>query len=150
MHPYDGRVVSNFICQAINGKDITLFGDGSQTRSFQYISDLIIGMDRMMNQDEETGPVNLGNPGEFTIKELAEIIIQKTKSKSKLVYAQLPTDDPTKRKPDITKAKTLLDWEPVVPLSDGLDKTIEYFKNLDFSKIRLPREYCNDYVLTQK
>lgn len=150
MHPYDGRVVSNFICQAINGKDITLFGDGSQTRSFQYISDLIIGMDRMMNQDEETGPVNLGNPGEFTIKELAEIIIQKTKSKSKLVYAQLPTDDPTKRKPDITKAKALLEWEPVVPLSDGLDKTIEYFKNLDFSKIRLPREYCNDYVLTQK
>ena len=131
MHPNDGRVVSNFIVQALNNQDITLFGDGNQTRSFCYVDDLIEGMIRLMNTgDDVTGPVNVGNPGEFTIRELAEKVIQLTGSKSKLVFKPLPQDDPRQRKPDITLAKQLLNWEPKVPLEEGLKKTIEYFEKL--------------------
>ncbi len=131
MHPNDGRVVSNFIVQALNNQDITLFGDGNQTRSFCYVDDLIEGMVRLMNTgDDVTGPVNVGNPGEFTIRELAEKVIKLTGSKSKLVFKPLPQDDPRQRKPDITLAKKLLDWEPKVPLEEGLKKTIEYFDKL--------------------
>ena len=131
MHPNDGRVVSNFIVQALNNQDITLFGDGSQTRSFCYVDDLIEGMVRLMNTgDDVTGPVNVGNPGEFTIRELAEKVIELTGSKSKLVFKPLPQDDPKQRKPDITLAKKLLNWEPKVPLAEGLKKTIEYFDKL--------------------
>ncbi len=131
MHPNDGRVVSNFIVQALNNQDITLFGDGNQTRSFCYVDDLIEGMVRLMNTgDDVTGPVNVGNPGEFTIRELAEKVIQLTGSKSKLVFKPLPQDDPRQRKPDITLAKQLLNWEPKVPLEEGLKKTIEYFEKL--------------------
>jgi UDP-glucuronate decarboxylase len=130
MHPNDGRVVSNFIVQALQGKDITVFGDGSQTRSFQFVSDLVEGMIRMMKTgDDVTGPVNIGNPGEYTILELAEKVIKLTGSKSKLIFMPLPQDDPTQRQPDITLAKKVLDnWEPKVPLEEGLTKTIEYFK----------------------
>ena len=131
MHPNDGRVVSNFIVQALNNQDITLFGDGNQTRSFCYVDDLIEGMVRLMNTgDDVTGPVNVGNPGEFTIRELAEKVIQLTGSKSKLVFKPLPQDDPRQRKPDITLAKKLLGWEPKVPLQEGLAKTIAYFRTL--------------------
>ena len=131
MHPNDGRVVSNFIVQALNNHDITLFGDGNQTRSFCYVDDLIEGMVRLMNTgDDVTGPVNVGNPGEFTIRELAEKVIQLTGSKSKLVFKPLPQDDPRQRKPDITLAKKVLGWEPKVPLEEGLKKTIEYFDKL--------------------
>ncbi|MBQ8255430.1 MAG: SDR family oxidoreductase [Alphaproteobacteria bacterium] len=127
MDPNDGRVVSNFICQALSGQDITIYGDGHQTRSFCYVDDLIEGIVRMMNSETGfTGPVNLGNPGEFTIKELAEMVVAKIGGH--VVYKDLPSDDPTQRKPDITLAKTKLGWEPKVVLSDGLDKTIEYFK----------------------
>ncbi len=127
MDPNDGRVVSNFICQALSGQDITIYGDGHQTRSFCYVDDLIEGIVRMMNSETGfTGPVNLGNPGEFTIKELAEMVVAKIGGR--VVYKELPSDDPTQRKPDITLAKTKLGWEPKVVLSDGLDKTIEYFK----------------------
>ena len=131
MHPNDGRVVSNFIVQALQGKDITVFGDGSQTRSFQYVSDLVEGMIRMMNtNDNVIGPVNIGNPGEFTILELAEKVIKLTKSKSKIIFMPLPQDDPTQRQPDITQAKKILNnWEPKVPLEEGLQKTIDYFKH---------------------
>ena len=126
----DGRVVSNFIVQALKGEDITIYGDGSQTRSFCYVDDLIEGMVRLMNNssDDFTGPVNIGNPGEFTIKQLAEKIIALTGSKSQIVYKDLPVDDPTQRKPDITLAKDELGWEPKVQLEEGLMKTIEYFK----------------------
>ncbi|MBO7092523.1 MAG: SDR family oxidoreductase [Victivallales bacterium] len=131
MHPNDGRVVSNFIVQALNNQDITLFGDGSQTRSFCYVDDLIEGMVRLMNTgDDVTGPVNVGNPGEFTIRELAEKVIELTGSKSKLVFKPLPQDDPKQRKPDITLAKKLLNWEPKIPLAEGLKKTIDYFDKL--------------------
>ena len=131
MHPNDGRVVSNFIVQALNNQDITLFGDGNQTRSFCYVDDLIEGMVRLMNTgDDVTGPVNVGNPGEFTIRELAEKVIQLTGSKSKLVFKPLPQDDPRQRKPDITLAKKVLGWEPKVPLEEGLKKTIDYFDKL--------------------
>ncbi len=127
----DGRVVSNFIVQALKGDDITIYGDGSQTRSFCYVDDLIEGMVRLMNsRDGFTGPVNIGNPGEFTIKELAEIVIELTGSKSKLVYKELPQDDPTQRRPDITLAKKELDWEPTIQLREGLEKTIEYFREV--------------------
>ena len=131
MHPNDGRVVSNFIVQALTNKDITIYGDGSQSRSFQYIDDLLEGIIRMMNTgDEHIGPVNIGNPREFTILELAEKIISITKSKSKISYLPLPTDDPTQRKPDISKAKDLLNgWDPKIPLEEGLIKTIRYFKD---------------------
>jgi UDP-glucuronate decarboxylase len=132
MHPSDGRVVSNFIVQALKGSDITIYGDGSQTRSFCYADDLIEGMIRLMESDDLIGPVNIGNPGEFTIKELAEEVIALTQSKSKIVYQPLPSDDPKQRRPDITLAKEKLGWEPTIPLKDGLMKTIEYFRyNLD-------------------
>jgi UDP-glucuronate decarboxylase len=131
MHPHDGRVVSNFIMQALNGEDITIYGDGSQTRAFCYVSDLIEGWIRLMATDDDvTGPINIGNPGEFTMIELAENVIELTGSKSKLVYEPLPSDDPKQRKPDISLAKEKLDWEPVVPLREGLAKTIEYFDGL--------------------
>ncbi len=129
MHPGDGRVVSNFIVQALQGRDITLYGDGSQTRSFCYVDDLIDGLVRMMNIDGFTGPVNIGNPDEFTIRELAEKVVKLTKSKSKTVYRPLPQDDPKQRRPDITLAEKQLTWRPSVPLEEGLRKTIDYFKN---------------------
>ena len=131
MHPNDGRVVSNFIMQALRNENITIYGDGSQTRSFQYIDDLIEGMVRMMNnEDGFVGPVNIGNPTEFTIKELAELVLKLVpNSTSKIIYKPLPQDDPKQRKPDITLAKEKLSgWEPRVPLEEGLAKTIEYFK----------------------
>jgi len=129
MHPNDGRVVSNFIVQALNGKDITIYGDGSQTRSFQYVDDLTNGIIKMMETpDSITGPINIGNPDEFSIKELAEKIIKLTGSKSKITFEPLPTDDPAQRKPDILKAKELLKWEPKIKLEEGLVKTIDYFK----------------------
>jgi UDP-glucuronate decarboxylase len=131
MHPNDGRVVSNFIVQALKGEDITIYGDGLQTRSFCYVDDLIEGMIRLMDSpDDVTGPINVGNPGEFTMIELAENVLRLTKSKSKLVRMPLPADDPKQRKPDITKAKTVLGWEPKVQLEDGLKETITYFKKL--------------------
>ncbi|MCH8541911.1 MAG: SDR family oxidoreductase [Opitutales bacterium] len=129
MHPDDGRVVSNFIMQALRGEDITIYGNGSQTRSFCYVSDLIEGFVAFMEQDTETGPLNLGNPGEFTIRELAEKVLRKIGGRSKLVEKPLPSDDPVRRKPDITKARQLLNWEPKVDLDEGLDQTIAYFRN---------------------
>ncbi|WP_269542343.1 UDP-glucuronic acid decarboxylase family protein [Cerasicoccus fimbriatus] len=130
MDPEDGRVVSNFICQALRGEDITIYGDGSQTRSFCYVDDNIEGMMRLMNKDGITGPVNIGNPGEFTIKQLAEKIIELVGGSSKIVYKPLPSDDPKQRRPDITLAKELLDWEPTINLEAGLKKTIPYFDGL--------------------
>lgn len=131
MHPHDGRVVSNFIMQALKGEDITIYGDGSQTRSFCYCDDLIEGMIRMMNTDESMiGPINLGNPSEFTIKQLAELVIELTGSKSKIIYQPSPDDDPQQRQPVIDKAKEVLHWEPTIPLREGLLKTIDYFKQL--------------------
>lgn len=132
MHPNDGRVVSNFIVQALKNKNITVFGSGEQTRSFQYVSDLLEGMIRMMQTgDEFTGPVNIGNPGEFSIKELANKIIELTGTKSKIVFRALPKDDPIQRKPDIKLAKEQLNgWQPVVQLEEGLKKTIDYFDKL--------------------
>ena len=125
----DGRVVSNFIVQALKGEDITIYGDGSQTRSFCYVDDLVEALIRMMNSRKEfTGPVNLGNPGEFTMLELANKVIELTGSKSKITYLPLPQDDPTQRKPVIELAKKELDWQPTIPLEEGLKKTIEYFK----------------------
>ena len=142
MHPYDGRVVSNFIVQAITGQDLTLYGDGSQTRSFCYCDDLVNAIiAHMNNSDDFVGPVNIGNPGEFTIKQLAEQVIELTGSKSKIVYLPLPNDDPLQRKPDITLAKEKLGWEPKIPLRDGLKKTIDYFKSLDLSKFRKPTDH---------
>ena len=131
MDPNDGRVVSNCIVQAINGDDITIYGDGTQTRSFCYVDDLVDGAIRMMNNSRNfIGPVNLGNPSERTVLNLAEIILEMTGSKSKIVYKELPSDDPVKRKPDITTAKEILCWEPKVDIKDGLKKTIEYFKSI--------------------
>jgi UDP-glucuronate decarboxylase len=131
MHPNDGRVVSNFIIQALKNKDITVYGNGKQTRSFQYVDDLVEGMVRMMKTDDKfTGPINIGNPVEFTISELAEKVISMTGSKSKVIYLPLPQDDPMQRKPDISLAKKELDWEPKIALNEGLIKTIEYFENL--------------------
>jgi len=127
MHPNDGRVVSNFIVQALQGKDITVYGDGQQTRSFCFVSDLVEAILRTMEQNEYTLPINIGNPGEFTILELAEKIIKLTGSKSKIIKEPLPADDPKQRKPDISKAKKFLNWEPSVNLEEGLKKTIEYF-----------------------
>jgi UDP-glucuronate decarboxylase len=130
MHPNDGRVVSNFIVQALQNKDITIYGDGHQTRSFQYVDDLVEGMIRMMaSRDEFTGPVNIGNPDEFTILELAEKVIRLTGSKSKIVRMPLPPDDPMQRQPDITLAKKELGWKPEIKLDEGLLKTIEYFRS---------------------
>ncbi len=131
MHPNDGRVVSNFIVQALKGEDITIYGDGLQTRSFCYVDDLIDGMIRLMDTDDSvTGPINVGNPGEFTMIELAENVLKLTGSKSKLVRMPLPTDDPKQRKPDITRARNTLGWEPKVNLEDGLKETIAYFRDL--------------------
>ncbi len=129
MHPNDGRVVSNFIMQALRGEDITLYGDGSQTRSFCYVDDLIDGMIRMMNSpDDFTGPVNIGNPDEFTIRQLAEAVIRMTGSSSKIVFHPLPPDDPTQRQPNISLARAKLGWEPAIKLEEGLVKTIDYFR----------------------
>jgi len=131
MHPNDGRVVSNFIMQALRGEDITIYGDGSQTRSFCFVDDLVDGLIGLMNTETSvTGPINLGNPGEFTIKELAELVIEMTGTSSQLVQKPLPQDDPRKRKPDITRARNTLGWEPQVKLRDGLEKTIAYFREL--------------------
>ena len=135
MLPNDGRVVSNFVLQALNNEDITIYGDGKQTRSFQYIDDLIEGMIRMMEtEDDFTGPVNLGNPNEFSIQELAEKIIAMTGSSSKIVFKSLPNDDPKQRQPDITLAKKKLGWEPTIELEDGLSRMIEYFKGSKTNK----------------
>ena len=129
MHPNDGRVVSNFIMQALTNKDITVYGNGEQTRSFCYIDDLIEGMLKMMGSGKENiGPINLGNPEEFKIIELAKLIIQLTNSKSKIINKDLPTDDPVRRKPDISLAKNILNWEPKTEVTDGLRETIDYFK----------------------
>jgi UDP-glucuronate decarboxylase len=137
MHPNDGRVVSNFIVQALRGSDITIYGDGQQTRSFCHVEDLIEGLIRFMNQHNEhsgqpgyPGPINLGNPEEFTVQQLAEKIVDLTRSSSKIVYQPLPVDDPTQRRPDITRARGYLDWEPRVPLVAGLMRTIDYFDTL--------------------
>jgi UDP-glucuronate decarboxylase len=131
MHPNDGRVVSNFIVQALKGEPITLYGDGQQTRSFCYADDLIEGFVRLMaTEDGVTGPINLGNPGEFTMRALADLVIELTNSKSTVVFCPLPADDPRQRQPDISLAKQLLDWQPVVPLREGLQKTIAYFDAL--------------------
>lgn len=131
MHPEDGRVVSNFIMQALTGKPITIYGDGQQTRSFCYVDDLIEGMIRLMNSpDEVTGPVNIGNPGEFTIRELAEKVVEMVGANAELAFRDLPVNDPMQRKPDIAKAKTVLNWEPTIPLEQGLEKTIEYFRGV--------------------
>jgi UDP-glucuronate decarboxylase len=139
MHPFDGRVVSNFIRQALAGEDITIFGQGEQTRSFCYRDDLIEGMIRMMNgPDDFVGPVNLGNPGEFTIRELAELVIGLTGSRSKLIYLPLPADDPTRRQPDISLARKHLGWEPKVALREGLSKTIEWFRTIQTDEYRPP------------
>lgn len=139
MHPSDGRVVSNFVVQALLGKDITLYGDGSQTRSFCYVDDLVEAMIRMMATGRETtGPINIGNPHEFTIRELGELVISLTDSRSKLVFEPLPADDPRQRQPDIRKAKEILRWEPKVALRDGLVKTIDYFDDLLRRRDELP------------
>jgi len=139
MHPFDGRVVSNFVLQALGGKDISIFGDGSQTRSFCYRDELVDGLIRMMGgPDDFVGPVNLGNPSEFTIRQLAELVLEMTGSKSRLVQLPLPADDPVKRNPDITLASEHLGWEPKVPLREGLVKTIDWFRNIDLELYRPP------------
>ena len=131
MHPNDGRVVSNFIVQALKNKDITVYGDGSQTRSFCYVDDLVDGLIRLMESESEiVGPINLGNPSEFTIRQLAEIVIDLTGSASKIIDRPLPQDDPKQRQPDISKARELLGWQPIVPLADGLVRTVAYFEEL--------------------
>jgi len=139
MHPFDGRVISNFIRQALRGENITLFGDGTQTRSFCYRDDLVEGMMRMMDgPDEFIGPVNLGNPDEFSIRELAEIIIELTGSKSKIIYQPLPEDDPQRRQPEIALAQQKLGWKPTVPLRAGLETTIEWFSQVNWEDYRAP------------
>ena len=131
MHPNDGRVVSNFIVQALKGEDITIYGDGLQTRSFCYCDDLVNGLIRMMDTDDSiTGPINLGNPNEFTIKQLAELVIELTGTKSKIIYQPAAQDDPQQRQPVIDKAKAILNWEPTIQLREGLEKTIEYFREI--------------------
>jgi UDP-glucuronate decarboxylase len=131
MHPNDGRVVSNFIVQALQGNDITIYGDGQQTRSFCYVEDLVDGLVRMMATDAAvTGPINIGNPGEFTIRQLAEEVIRLCGTSSKLVTRDLPQDDPKQRRPDITLATTRLGWKPTIQLEDGLKRTIAYFREL--------------------
>jgi UDP-glucuronate decarboxylase len=141
MHPYDGRVVTNFIVQALTGQDITLYGDGLQTRSFCYVDDLVNGIIGMMNgPDTFVGPVNLGNPGEFTMKELAELVLELTGSKSKLTHLPRPADDPSQRRPDNRLAKEKLNWEPKIPLREGLKKTIDYFRGIQMSHYRKPTD----------
>jgi UDP-glucuronate decarboxylase len=131
MHPHDGRVVSNFIVQALKDENITIYGDGSQTRSFCYVDDLVEAMLRMMDTPTDvTGPINIGNPNEFTIRELAEMVIELTGTKGKIRFEALPSDDPRQRQPDIAKAKQVLGWEPTTQLRDGLVKTIAYFDRL--------------------
>lgn len=130
MHPNDGRVVSNFIVQALRGEDLTIYGDGTQTRSFCYVDDLIEGFVRLMEHPSLIGPVNIGNPGEFTMLELAELVIGKTGGKSKITHMPLPGDDPKQRQPDITLASEALGWKPTVSLEDGLDRTIDYFRGM--------------------
>jgi UDP-glucuronate decarboxylase len=142
MHPFDGRVVSNFIVQAITGQDITIYGDGSQTRSFGYVDDLVDGMLAMMGApDSFIGPVNLGNPNEFTMLELAKLVIELTGSGSKIKHLPRPSDDPSQRKPDISLAKKQLNWEPKVQLRDGLSKTIAYFKSINLKHFRKPTDH---------
>ncbi len=142
MHPYDGRVVSNFIVQAITGQDITIYGDGSQTRSFGYVDDLVDGMMGMMNgPDSFVGPVNIGNPNEFTMLELAKLVIELTGSQSKIINLPRPTDDPSQRKPDIALAKKHLNWEPKIQLRDGLARTIAYFKSINLKQFRKPTDH---------
>jgi len=131
MHPHDGRVVSNFVMSALEGRPLTVYGDGSQTRSFCYVDDLIDGLIRLMaTPDDVTGPINIGNPGEFTIRELADLVLELTGSASELEVRPLPVDDPSRRRPDITRATQTLGWEPTVPLREGLQRTIEYFAKL--------------------
>ena len=131
MHPNDGRVVSNFIVRALQGEPVTVYGDGKQTRSFCYVDDMVDGLIKLMDSpDEVTGPVNLGNPVEFTMNELADLVIAKTGSKARIERCELPADDPRQRQPDISRAKALLDWEPRVPLDEGLDRTIAFFREL--------------------
>ncbi len=130
MHPNDGRVVSNFIVQALKNEPIALYGTGEQTRSFCYVDDLVTGMIAMMDQDEMTGPINMGNPGEFTIRELALMVREIAGSTSEIVYRPLPQDDPVRRKPDITLAKEKLGWEPKIPVREGLVRTVAYFREL--------------------
>jgi len=146
MHPFDGRVVTNFIVQALKNEDITIYGDGSQTRSFCYCDDLVDVIIAMMNNDNSAdpdfvGPVNIGNPGEFTIKQLAEQIIELTGSSSKLTFLPLPNDDPLQRKPIIDLAKEKLGWEPKVPLSEGLKRTIAYFQSVNLDSFRQPTDH---------
>ncbi len=138
MHPFDGRVVSNFIRQALQGDDLTIFGDGRQTRSFCYRDDLVEGLIRMMDAPDAVGPLNLGNPDEFTIQQLAELVIDLTGSRSKVVYQPLPTDDPARRRPDITLARQQLGWTPKVRLREGLEKTIDWFRSIDYEHFRPP------------
>jgi UDP-glucuronate decarboxylase len=140
MHPNDGRVVPNFVVQALTGEPITVYGDGTQTRSFCYVSDLVDGLVRLMAADDEvTGPVNLGNPGEFTILELAEMVINLTNSPSSIAYASLPADDPVQRRPDITRARERLGWQPRIPLEEGLQRMIPYFEQRLRRNIALQR-----------
>jgi UDP-glucuronate decarboxylase len=131
MHPNDGRVVSNFVVHALENRPITIYGDGSQTRSFCYVDDLIDGLVRLMNSpDEVTGPINIGNPDEFTIRQLGDLVVEKTGSSGGIELCELPTDDPKQRQPDISRARAVLGWEPTVPLDEGLDRTIDYFREL--------------------
>jgi UDP-glucuronate decarboxylase len=140
MHPYDGRVISNFIRQALTGEDITIYGDGSQSRSFCYVDDLISGLLKMMDApDDFTGPVNIGNPAEFTIRELAELVVELSGSSSKIIEARpLPEDDPLQRRPDIKLAREMLNWQPTIPLREGLARTIDWFRSVDLSAFRAP------------
>jgi len=138
MHPFDGRVISNFICQALANEPLTIFGDGKQTRSFCYRDDMIEGLVRLMGSEEFLGPVNLGNPAEFSILELAELVILYTNSNSTITYCQLPEDDPLRRRPDITLAKQLLDWQPTISLEDGLQQTIGWYRDVDLTHYRPP------------
>jgi len=138
LHPYDGRVISNFIIQALSNSDITIYGDGSHTRSFCFVSDTVDGLIKLMDQNKSNGPINIGNPNEITIKELAELCIKLTNSKSKIIYLSLPSDDPKQRRPDITKATNILNWKPKTELIDGLKLTIEYFRSLDLRKFKAP------------
>ena len=138
MRPNDGRVVSNFIVQALRGDPLTIYGDGSQTRSFCYVEDEVDGIYRLFMADEQHDPVNIGNPGEFTIRQLAEITIELTGSSSKLIFEPLPEDDPTQRQPSIARAQRLLGWEPTIPLRQGLQATIAYFRSINLSDFRAP------------
>jgi UDP-glucuronate decarboxylase len=142
MHPYDGRVISNFVIQALAGDDLTIYGDGQQTRSFCYVDDLIEGLVRMMDgPDDLIGPVNLGNPDEFTIRQLADMVIEMTGSRSRLIHQPPLTDDPARRQPDITLAGEKLGWAPTVALREGLQRTIDYFRGLDLSRFRHPTDH---------